>query len=1018
MRRWGGLKSCFSVECEGNGDMAVLDLQHCNLTSVPTDIFKAEPNLEELYLDANQIRELPRALFGLQSLLILGLSDNELTVLPSAVSNLANLREVDISKNGIIDLPENVKNCKCLEQFDASVNPIGKIPDGFTQLFNLTHLYLNDAFLDRLPSNFGRLSKLKILELRENHLRSLPESMSYFTQLERLDIGSNEFMELPAVVGCLVNLRELWMDNNCVRELPPEIGLLRQLLFLDVSKNRLERLPPEIECLQSLTDLYLSNNVLLELLDNIGSLGNLQTLKVDENLLAELPASIGRLSNLEELVINHNELESLPAAIGLLRKLRILYADENFLEAIPLELGSCTSITILSLRDNRLVRIPDDIGRMPNLQVINFACNRLECLPYTFRKLTTLKALWLSENQSKPMVPLQSDFDHGTQSHILTCYMFPQQPPADEVSEQYSEDSAGSIPTSLLEEQIRQRSSIVFNIDEDDYLTRLARYQSPYPKDVKDRATQYLASRRQQQQEREVTQPVIPSQLQCHQQEQHQYRHKYQHRIQHSVPQSNSTHGQRQQPPVPVVVQSVDRRELPQLIRPQEPPIPIQTSEQRRSQPAAVVHPLSSAQRLISNDITQRGHAGNGLGDQNREPKPGRVNQATVRSIPGERLIGGQSAAQEVTATRIPPVYQPPPPYTPRENRATLPHPRTRGSEVSVESQHSFREEMPSASYYQGRPGVLWSTSSSGGQDSRGSQTGEMHSFHEEEPSFVQSPIRPPSYYEATNQSDSVPFERTVQHVISTSRTVPNSVVINGLNSSTGSPPPQYTVQPKAFAQPPVRHILPEPEAPRDTNGQPVAPGRPEVNTSQTLNISQEDAERFENRVRQLQRERAMERGEVMVDGTRTNVGDNRRPHNDASSIRVLNRSNSSESRNSVHSVSSAQEEEESEPVDNDPTIDLIQVEVYKNPNLGFSIAGGVGSTSNPFHPNDNKSIYVTKVQPDGPAAFGLMPGDRILEVNGINLRRVTHEKAVMFLKHNQCVNLLIARKKDQPRPL
>lgn len=60
MRRWTGLKSCFSVECEGDGEMAVLDLQHCNLTSVPTDIFKAEPNLEEIYLDANQIRELPR----------------------------------------------------------------------------------------------------------------------------------------------------------------------------------------------------------------------------------------------------------------------------------------------------------------------------------------------------------------------------------------------------------------------------------------------------------------------------------------------------------------------------------------------------------------------------------------------------------------------------------------------------------------------------------------------------------------------------------------------------------------------------------------------------------------------------------------------------------------------------------------------------------------------------------------------------------------------------------------------
>ena len=38
------------------------------------------------------------------------------------------------------------------------------------------------------------------------------------------------------------------------------------------------------------------------------------------------------------------------------------------------------------------------------------------------------------------------------------------------VSEEHIENSAASIPTSLLEEQNRQRSSIVFNIDEDDYL--------------------------------------------------------------------------------------------------------------------------------------------------------------------------------------------------------------------------------------------------------------------------------------------------------------------------------------------------------------------------------------------------------------------------------------------------------------------------------------------------------------------------------------------------------------------
>ena len=36
-----------------------------------------------------------------------------------------------------------------------------------------------------------------------------------------------------------------------------------------------------------------------------------------------------------------------------------------------------------------------------------FMFDRLECLPYTFRKLTNLKALWLSENQV--MIQLTTD---------------------------------------------------------------------------------------------------------------------------------------------------------------------------------------------------------------------------------------------------------------------------------------------------------------------------------------------------------------------------------------------------------------------------------------------------------------------------------------------------------------------------------------------------------------------------------------------------------------------------------
>lgn len=67
---------------------------------------------------------------------------------------------------------------------------------------------------------------------------------------------------------------------------------------------------------------------------------------------------------------------------------------------------------------------------------------------------------------------------------------------------------------------------------------------------------------------------------------------------------------------------------------------PTQTTEQRRAQPVVVVHPLNSNQRVISNGIAQRGTTGRVTANQNMEPQSVRGAQATVRSIPGERLIG------------------------------------------------------------------------------------------------------------------------------------------------------------------------------------------------------------------------------------------------------------------------------------------------------------------------------------------------------------------------------------------
>ena len=38
----------------------------------------------------------------------------------------------------------------------------------------------------------------------------------------------------------------------------------------------------------------------------------------------------------------------------------------------------------------------------------------------------SLAALWISENQTKPLISLQTDVAPATGQRILTCYLFPQ----------------------------------------------------------------------------------------------------------------------------------------------------------------------------------------------------------------------------------------------------------------------------------------------------------------------------------------------------------------------------------------------------------------------------------------------------------------------------------------------------------------------------------------------------------------------------------------------------------------
>uniref|UniRef100_A0A671XTW2 Protein scribble homolog n=1 Tax=Sparus aurata TaxID=8175 RepID=A0A671XTW2_SPAAU len=417
-----------------NRHVESVDKRHCSLQTVPDEVYRYSRSLEELLLDANQLKELPKPFFRLLNLRKLGLSDNEIQRLPPEVANFMQLVELDISRNDIPEIPESIKFCRALEIADFSGNPLSRLPDGFTQLRALAHLALNDVSLQTLPNDIGNgMSALCSLGPHicvtycMCYFVILFRSLSFLVKLEQLDLGSNELEVLPDTLGALPNLRELWLDRNQLSSLPPELGNLRRLVCLDVSENRLEELPSELNGLLALTDLLLTQNLLEVVPDSIGCLKQLSILKVDQNRLTDLTDSIGECENLTELVLTENLLQSLPRSLGKLKKLTNLNVDRNRLGSVPKELGGCASLNVLSLRDNRLGKLPAELADATELHVLDVAGNRLQNLPFALTNLN-LKAMWLAENQSQPMLKFQTEDDERTGEKVLTCYLLPQQP--------------------------------------------------------------------------------------------------------------------------------------------------------------------------------------------------------------------------------------------------------------------------------------------------------------------------------------------------------------------------------------------------------------------------------------------------------------------------------------------------------------------------------------------------------------------------------------------------------------
>uniref|UniRef100_A0A8C6I9T0 Leucine rich repeat containing 1 n=1 Tax=Mus spicilegus TaxID=10103 RepID=A0A8C6I9T0_MUSSI len=402
----------------------------------------------------------------------LGLSDNEIQRLPPEIANFMQLVELDVSRNGK-KAPIPLRLSLCLSDAGDMIN---------------NHEYIK--VIEVLFLAVGGLLSLSVFLV----VGCFNSSLTQLRRLEELDLGNNEIYNLPESIGALLHLKDLWLDGNQLSELPQEIGNLKNLLCLDVSENRLERLPEEISGLTSLTDLVISQNLLETIPEGIGKLKKLSILKLDQNRLTQLPEAIGDCENLTELVLTENRLLTLPKSIGKLKKLSNLNADRNKLVSLPKEIGGCCSLTMFCIRDNRLTRLPAEVSQAMELHVLDVAGNRLHHLPLSLTTLK-LKALWLSDNQSQPLLTFQTDIDRTTGEKILTCVLLPQMPSEPICQESLPRCGAlESLVTDISEEAWNDRSvhrvsAIRFledEKDEDENETRtLQRRATPHPGELK-----------------------------------------------------------------------------------------------------------------------------------------------------------------------------------------------------------------------------------------------------------------------------------------------------------------------------------------------------------------------------------------------------------------------------------------------------------------------------------------------------------------------------------------------------
>lgn len=393
--------------------------------------------------------------WALRHVRILWLNDNDIAELPAEIGILKELTQLRVFKNKLVQLPPEIGELSALQILWVQDNLLTTLPSEIEKLSSLTLLSLTGNPLRVLPVELSRLSKVREMELSTNHVTFPPPSISragtrkvldFLRRADRawrtavLDLSQMDMDIIPLdIIALFPNLTRLYIDHNEIERFPFEFCAMTRLVEIRFDRDKM--LSPSIEIwdqgigrvmefmgkfltyrtdprvnLKSwglrqipneLTDPSLSERVtLLDFSDNkltnlpheVGHMTSLTDLRLDQNQLEELPRSICWLSNVTILSATVNRLKAFPDHMRHLESLTLLHLDSNELQAIPPSIVLVSSLERITLCSNRIKELPEGIAALTNLRVLSITDNEVERIPFEFGASTYLESLEVDGN--------------------------------------------------------------------------------------------------------------------------------------------------------------------------------------------------------------------------------------------------------------------------------------------------------------------------------------------------------------------------------------------------------------------------------------------------------------------------------------------------------------------------------------------------------------------------------------------------------------------------------------------